>query len=110
MAEFAVVLYSPAPADPMDYTPEELAANDRFGKKLEELGGEMVVAKACLPSTAACAVRDGVVSDGTFLDSKEVIAGFFVLEARDIEHAKEIAQHVPAKPGGGVEVRPLLGE
>lgn len=110
MAQFGILLYSPAPADPNDYSPEEHEANERFGARLEELGGEIITAQACLASTEARTIRDGAVTPGTFLDSNEVIGGFFVLEAKDIDHALEIAKAVPHKPGGGVEVRPLFAE
>jgi hypothetical protein len=50
-----------------------------------------------------------VVTDGPFIEAKEVVAGFFVLEARDLDHAIEIARTNPATWRGGVEIRPLLG-
>ena len=51
---------------------------------------------------------DGVrVSDGVFVESKEVLGGFYLIEAADLDEALNIAQDVPA-PYGGVEVRPVL--
>ncbi|QKW08114.1 hypothetical protein HUT18_18715 [Streptomyces sp. NA04227] len=62
-------------------------------------------------SPSARSVRrepDGGVSvtDGAFIESKEVVAGYFLIEAEDLGRAVEIAQQIPV-PHGGVEVRPI---
>jgi hypothetical protein len=64
------------------------------------------------PATAATTVRqdDGktLITDGPFADTKEVFAGFYLLEADDLDAALAIAQRVPAvRLGGSLEVRPL---
>ena len=46
------------------------------------------------------------VTDGPFAESKEVLGGYYVIEATDLDEALAIAKEVPA-PGGGVEVRPI---
>ena len=46
------------------------------------------------------------ISDGVFAETKEVIGGYYVIEAADLDEALRIAAEVPA-PFGGVEVRPL---
>ena len=48
-----------------------------------------------------------VTLDGPFAEAKQSLGGTFVLEARDIEHALEVAKVVPVHDGG-VEVRPLF--
>ena len=63
------------------------------------------------PSETATSVRgDGrgglAVTDGPFAESKEVLGGYFVIAAADLDEALTIAAEVPA-PGGGVEVRPI---
>jgi hypothetical protein len=51
-----------------------------------------------------------VVTDGPFVDAKEVIAGFYVIDAPDLDAALRIAGRNPAvQLGGGVEVRPVAG-
>ena len=51
---------------------------------------------------------NGVVSDGPFAEAKDLVLGFMVVEARDIEQAAELAKGCPiAKGGGSVEVRPV---
>jgi hypothetical protein len=53
-------------------------------------------------------VRKGkqIVTDGPFAETKETIAGFYVIEARDMQEATEIAARIPAARLGTVEVRP----
>lgn len=57
-------------------------------------------------------VRDGKrwVTDGPFAETKEQIGGYFLIEARDDEHALEIASNWPSARIGGIEVRPIEPE
>ena len=47
------------------------------------------------------------VADGMFPETKEVLAGYYVIEAADLDEAIAIARQVPAV-GGGVELRPIV--
>jgi hypothetical protein len=63
------------------------------------------------PSGTATSIRhnsDGgvAVSDGAFAETKEVIGGYYLIDASDLDEALRIAAQVPA-PFGGVEVRPV---
>jgi hypothetical protein len=62
-------------------------------------------------STATTIRRDGsggfVVTDGPFVETKEALGGFYVIEAADLDEAIALAKQVPA-PFGGVEVRPVM--
>ncbi len=51
----------------------------------------------------------GQVSDGPFIEAKEMVGGFVIVAARDIEHATEVASGCPGleQPGTTVEVRPI---
>jgi hypothetical protein len=65
------------------------------------------------PGETATTVRHGgsgnLITDGPFADAKEVLGGYFVLEAADLDVALEFAQRIPAvRLGGAVEVRPLV--
>ncbi|MFG3688677.1 YciI family protein [Micromonospora sp. NPDC047740] len=108
MTQYAVLIYSPAPADPMEITLDYLALLDRYPAQVEELGGRIVTGFALQSSTTATAVRGDLVTDGPFIEAKEVVAGFFVLEAPDLDVALKIAKLNPATIDGGVEVRPLF--
>jgi hypothetical protein len=64
------------------------------------------------PSDVSTSIRhpaDGgvAVSDGAFAETKEVIGGYYLIEAADLDEALRIAADVPA-PFGGVELRPVL--
>ncbi len=49
------------------------------------------------------------VTDGPYAETKDVIGGYMVIEARDIDHAVEISKDCPIfEAGGGVEVRPIM--
>ena len=62
------------------------------------------------PIETATTVRGGgLITDGPFADTKEVLGGYFVFEASNLDEALEVAQRVPAvRLGGAVEVRPLV--
>jgi hypothetical protein len=108
MAQYAVLVYMPAPGDVADAPPEEIEAHGKFGEQVEELGGKILTAQALHATTTATSIRGDVITDGPFVESKEVLGGFFVLEARDLDHALAIAKLNPATWRAGVEVRPLL--
>ncbi len=55
----------------------------------------------------ATSIRGDIVTDGPFVETKEALGGFYLVEARDLDHAIEIAKLCPA-PYGGVEVRPIM--
>jgi hypothetical protein len=53
--------------------------------------------------------RETLLTDGPFVDAKEHLGGFGLVEAHDLDAALEIAARIPAaRMGGAVEVRPLL--
>jgi hypothetical protein len=65
------------------------------------------------PVATATTVReqdgDVLTTDGPFAETKEVLAGFYLVEADDLDRALEVAGRVPAaRMGGAVEVRPLV--
>jgi hypothetical protein len=55
-------------------------------------------------------VRDGkrLVTDGPFAETKEQLAGFFLVEAKDLDEAMGIAARIPGARVGSIEVRPTL--
>jgi hypothetical protein len=60
------------------------------------------------PVETATTVRDSLVTDGPFADTKEVFGGFYLVEADDLDAVLEITRRIPAaRAGGGVEIRPL---
>jgi hypothetical protein len=54
-------------------------------------------------------VREGrtVVTDGPFMETKEFLGGFYLLECRDLDEAIELAKRIPAVDTGSIEIRPI---
>jgi hypothetical protein len=54
-------------------------------------------------------VRDGtrIVTDGPFAETKEQLGGFFLIEARDLDEAIDVATRIPGAETGCIEVRPI---
>ena len=72
------------------------------------IGGEQLQ-----PTETATTVRvqDGqaLLTDGPFLDAKEHLGGYYLVEADELDEALEIAARIPsARMGGAIEVRPLV--
>ncbi len=73
--------------------------------------GVLLAAEALQPTDTAATVRvrNGNVSvvDGPFAETKEQLAGFYLIEARDLNDAIQIAAKIPPAREGSVEVRPI---
>jgi hypothetical protein len=73
--------------------------------------GFLVAAEALQPTRTAATVRvrNGAVSitDGPFAETKEQLAGFYLIEARDLNEAIQVAAKIPPAREGSVEVRPV---
>jgi hypothetical protein len=105
MAKYAILIYERVA--PEDLPPEIMEAHGAVPGQVAALGGKEVAGLALEPSETATSIRGGVVTDGPFIETKEVLAGLTVIEARDLDHALAIAKLTPIVDGG-VEVRPLL--
>jgi hypothetical protein len=105
-----VILIHEREADYATLSPEGwqsvVDAHGAFTQAVVDLGGSIVGGEALQPTATATSIRSGEVTDGPFVESKEALLGFYVVEARDLDHALEMAQHTPAT-FGGVEVRPV---
>jgi hypothetical protein len=55
-------------------------------------------------------VRDGeaLVTDGPYVETKEQIGGYFLVELHDLDEAIELASRIPVAQKGSVEIRPLI--
>jgi hypothetical protein len=79
-----------------------------IGESPAVIGGEQLQ-----PVETATTVRvqsgQTLLTDGPFVDAKEHLGGFFLVEAEDLDGALEIAARIPAaRMGGAIEVRPLV--
>lgn len=81
-----------------------------FGAELQERGRRLA-AEALEPVVTATTVRvrDGRVSvtDGPFAETKEQLAGFYLIDAADLNDAIRIAAEIPPARVGSIEVRPV---
>jgi hypothetical protein len=73
--------------------------------------GLLVAAEALEPVQTARTVRvrggKAMVTDGPFAETKELLAGFYLIEAKDFDEALEIAAKIPPAREGSIEVRPV---
>ena len=73
--------------------------------------GLLVAAEALQPVDTASTVRvrNGrvMVTDGPFAETKEQLAGFYLIDARDLNEAIQVASKIPPAREGSVEVRPV---
>ena len=111
MSQYAILIYEDQ-ALYATMSPEAwgalVDAHNTFTKQVSELGGSLAGGEALAPTTTATTIKGaGTVTDGPFVETKEALGGFYVVEARDLDHAVEVAKLCPA-PFGGVEVRPLV--
>ena len=86
---------------------EVMEAHRRFSDQVPEIGGKILGGEALQPTSTATTVRNDVVTDGPFAETKEALGGYYLVEARDLDHALEIGKLCPAR-FGCVEVRPVL--
>jgi hypothetical protein len=104
MVQYAVLIFEGAETLP----PEVLEAHGMLADRIAEQGGRVVAGMALESPGTATAIRGDLVTDGPFVETKEALAGIYVLEARDLDHALALARMTPVVTGG-VEVRPLIG-
>ena len=95
-------------------TPAEAAAHyEAYREFLEEIreSGHYVWCNRLLPPDTAITVRNRggrvLTTDGPFVETKEQLGGYFLLEAKDINEAIQVAARIPGARHGCVEVRPV---
>jgi hypothetical protein len=110
MPQYAVLIYSGdsahAPGATAE-TSEEVAACDEHADELTS-GAVMTAAWALTPRDMSKSVRATGITDGPFVNAEQVVAGFYILEAPDLDAALALARTNPVVgDSGGVEVRPV---
>ncbi|TCO21389.1 hypothetical protein EV652_111300 [Kribbella steppae] len=95
-------------------TPEEwqqaMKLHGAFTEAVQKAGARVLGGEALERSTTASTVRqregaEPLVTDGPFIETKEALGGYYVIEARDLDQALELAKVCPS---GNVEVRPIM--
>jgi len=86
---------------------DDCMAYDRGLRK----GGQCIASEALQPVRTASTVRvrhgKASITDGPFAETKECLAGFYLIEAADRDEAVRIAAEIPAARVGSIEVRPV---
>jgi hypothetical protein len=112
MAKYLVLIYETegsGDAEPDPALRAEYAKHWTFfdAHKAEIVAGEALQST----TTATCLRHDGsgeyIVTDGPFVETKEALGGFYLLEAADLDAAIGLAREIPA-PLGGLEIRPIM--
>jgi hypothetical protein len=92
-------------------TPDEMAAIDVFNDRLVAEGHWVFAGGLSAPSSATVIDNRGeeaMFTDGPFLESKEYLAGFWVMEAADLDVALKLATEGSKACNRKIEVRPFL--
>ena len=94
-------------------TPDEMAAIDVFNERLQAEGHWVFAGGLGSPGTATVIDNRGgaaIVTDGPFVESKEYLAGFWIIEAPDFDVALKLAIEGSRACNRKLEVRPVLSE
>ncbi len=88
-----------------------MQAHSAFANETQQRG--LLTGGAALQPTSTATtirVRNGktLITDGPFAETKEQLAGFYVLNCKDLDEAIEMAARVPDALSGSVEIRPVL--
>jgi hypothetical protein len=94
---------TPSPAEMQEAMAEFKAWKTKFSREIVDMGDKLT------PVGGVC--RATGVSDGPYIEGKEVIGGYMIVETTSLEQALQIAQEGPMtrQPGASVEVRELAG-
>jgi len=116
MPKYAALIYGDIASEQTDPTSEESAAvmGDyiEFGRVAADaiIGGEALHPTATATTVHVEGGKGGkpVFTDGPYAETKEVLGGFYLLQAADLDEALQWAQQIPGAWHGKVEVRPLV--
>ncbi len=101
-----VLLIHDDPNRTEDLTPEYMTFTQSILESGEMVGGDKLEGAETATSVR---VRDGrtTTTDGPFVETKEVLGGYYIVDVKDLDRALELAAQIPSARHGGVEVRPI---
>jgi hypothetical protein len=112
MPIYSLLIYTPAGGPPADVDlPAQAERFRAYTERLVEAGVHRGGNRLHEPDAATTVrVRDGetVLSDGPFAETKEILAGFYLLECPDLDAALALAAEMPNAHYGSIEVRPVV--
>jgi hypothetical protein len=111
--KYALLIYASESSDQWDAMPE--AEREAISAEYYAIAGEpgAIGGEQLQPSDTATTVRvengQTLTTDGPFMATKEVLGGFYLFDAPDLDAALDVAARIPAaRLGGSVEVRPIV--
>ncbi len=110
--QYALLIYTEEPAEepPAEVIGQELEAYNAFTEHIRERGAMRAgEALQSIASATTVRVRNGqtIATDGPFAETKEVLGGFYLVEAADLDEAIAYAAMIPGATHGSIEVRPI---
>lgn len=111
MKDFMMIFLG-ASYEELGLSPEQL--QERMGKWMawgDKMGAQGILkgGEALLPTGKSVSGEKRVVSDGPFIEGKELIGGYYIVSAESYDHVVEIAQDFPDFDlGGTVEIREVM--
>jgi hypothetical protein len=112
MSQYLILIYedeaSYATATP-EVLGEVMQAHNDFAAQVEQHGAKLLGGNALQSTGTATSLRGAgsEVTDGPFVETKEALGGYYLIEAPDLDTALAVAKLCPAR-FGGVEVRPVM--
>ena len=114
---YAILIYDEGSANPPAQPPsaeesqQMMEAYGRYTQMLHDKG-VYLAGEALQPVQTATTIRsrNGKVSttDGPFAETKEQLGGFYLIEAKDLNDAIQVASRIPSVKTGSIEVRPIM--
>ncbi len=112
--EYLLLIYANESDDPRPGTPEGDAFMNAYFAYTEEVQQKKLTlgSNALQPVSTATTVRvrDGKTqtTDGPFVETKEQLGGYYLLNCKDLDEAIEYAAKIPSAKHGSIEIRPVM--
>jgi hypothetical protein len=109
---YLLLIYAAEATEPVapEIMQAEMEGYNAFTEEVQRRG-VMLGGDALEPTSTATTVRvqDGrtTATDGPFAETKEALGGFYLVDARDLDEAIELAAMIPAAKHGAIEIRPI---
>lgn len=108
LPHFMILVYErEAPETASAAPPTVIEAHLHLPRQIAETGARIIAGNAMGPTSNAVSIRDNVPIGGSLAGDQQTLAGYFLVEASDLEHAVWIGRMIPVIDGW-VEVRPVL--
>jgi hypothetical protein len=110
MSQYLILIYETEASyetAPPEVFAEVMQAHTDFAAQAEKRGVKLLGGAALQPTTTATSVRGSEVTDGPFVETKEALGGYYLIDAPDLDAALAVGKLCPAR-FGGVEVRPVM--